>query len=326
MENLPRFPKLLQYGLYVLVILIACLASYIYLHSAPDRPVEILKKRWAQAPSQFLTIAGMDIHLRDEGPKADPEPIILIHGTSASLHTWNGWAEILTAKRRVIRFDLPGFGLTGPDPKNNYSIEHYAEIVVAVLDELKVNRAVLAGNSLGGHIAWVTAVLYPSKVSKLVLIDATGYAFEPVSIPLAFKLSQNPITSLLLKNVLPKSLVEASVRNVYGNPDLVSDALVDRYYELALRSGNRVALTERFKQSFPGTLAEKIKTINIPTLIIWGGKDRLVPPKFGQQFKQDIVNSQLVFFDELGHVPHEEAPEKTALVVEEFLVVNKGYY
>lgn len=310
---------ILKYSLYLLLTLAVFLGIYLYSNLAYDKSVTELSKRWAPEPSKFLNVAGMNIHYRDEGPKSDKAPIVLIHGTSASLHTWDGWVEELKAQRRVIRFDLPAFGLTGPDPQNNYTIEHYAEVVIAVLDKLKVDNSVLAGNSLGGYIAWATAVFYPDRVSKLILVDASGYPYDPESVPLAFKLSQNPIASRLLKNVLPKSLVEKSIKNVYGNPDLVTEELVNRYYELSLREGNRSALKARFEQTLPGALIEKIHTINVPTLLIWGRKDRLIPLKFGKQFEQEIVNSELIVFDDLGHVPHEENPQATVSAVLKFL-------
>ncbi|MBA6296435.1 alpha/beta hydrolase [Colwellia sp. MB02u-9] len=313
---------ILKSSFYLLLIAIVSLAIYLYVNKAPDRSVAELSQRWAAEPSQFLNIAGMNIHLRDEGPTSDQEPIVLIHGTSASLHTWDGWVEVLKEQRRVIRFDLPAFGLTGPDPQNNYKIEHYAEVVIAVLDKLQINKSVLAGNSLGGYIAWATAVLHPDRVSKLILVDASGYPYESTSIPLAFKLSKNPVTSLLLNNVLPKSLVARSVKNVYGNPDLVSDELVERYYQLSLRESNRSALKARFEQTLPGPLAKKIQTIKQPTLILWGKKDQLIPVKLGVQFAQEIANSQLIVFDKLGHVPHEEDPQATVSAVIKFLQVN----
>tara|TARA_R110001592_G_scaffold7321_12_gene41131 strand:+ start:573 stop:1529 length:957 start_codon:yes stop_codon:yes gene_type:complete len=316
--------RILKISLFILLSVVVLFASYLYVNQAPDKSVAELSKRWAAEPSQFMQIAGMNIHFRDEGPKSDEDPIVLIHGTSASLHTWDGWVDQLKTQRRVIRFDLPAFGLTGPDPKNNYTIEHYAEVVIAVLDELKVKKSVLAGNSLGGYIAWATAVLYPERVSQIILVDASGYPFKSESLPLAFKLSKNPITSRLLKNVLPKSLVKKSVENVYGNPDLVTSELVDRYYDLTLREGNRNALKERFKQTVPGDLAKKISTINVPTLIIWGRKDKLIPIKLAMKFKKDIINSQLVVFDDLGHVPHEENPQATVAVVKQFLQGNKS--
>ena len=314
--------QFLKYGLYLLLILAVALAVYIYANWAPDMSVKALSKRWAQSPSTFVNVAGMNIHLRDEGPKTDPEPIVLLHGTSASLHTWDGWADELSLQRRVIRFDLPGFGLTGPDPSNNYTIERYAYVVAALLKHLKLDKVVLGGNSLGGYVAWATAITYPDRVTKLILVDASGYQFEPESVPLAFKLSQYPIASLLLQNVLPKCVVAKSVKNVYGNPDLVSDELIQRYYELSLREGNRAALKERFKQSTPGALVDKLSTISMPTLIMWGCKDRLIPPKLGAQFNEDIANSQLIVFDYLGHVPHEEDPQTTVLAVKEFLNEN----
>jgi pimeloyl-ACP methyl ester carboxylesterase len=316
--------RILKISLLILLSVVVLFASYFYVNQAPDKSVAELSKRWAAEPSQFMQIAGMNIHFRDEGPKSDEYPIVLIHGTSASLHTWDGWVDQLKTQRRVIRFDLPAFGLTGPDPKNNYTIEHYAEVVIAVLDKLRVKKSVLAGNSLGGYIAWATAVLYPERVSKIILVDASGYPFKSESLPLAFKLSKNPIASRLLKNVLPKSLVKKSVENVYGNPDLVTSELVDRYYDLALRKGNRNALKERFKQTVPGDLAKKISTINVPTLIIWGRKDKLIPIKLAMKFKKDIINSQLVIFDDLGHVPHEENPQATVAVVKQFLQGNKS--
>ena len=164
--------------------------------------------------------------------------------------------------------------------------------------------------------------MYPNRVSKLILVDASGYPFESESVPLAFTLSKNALTNGILTNVLPKSLVEKSVKNVYGNPALVTDELVERYYQLTLREGNRAALKERFKQTIPGPLAKEIKTINVPTLLIWGRKDHLIPLDLGLKFEQDIKNSQLIIFDDLGHVPHEEDPQITVLAVKQFLKVD----
>jgi len=311
--------RILKYILYVFVALIVLLGIYIQTNKVDDIPVDDLKAKWAPAPSQFLDIEGMSIHLRDEGVKNDKTPILLIHGTGASLHTWDGWVDALKQDRRIIRFDLPAFGLTGPEPSNNYKIERYAEVVVAVLDKLNVDKVIIAGNSLGGFISWATTVIYPERVSQLILVDASGYPYDSKSVPIGFKLSSNPLTASMLKNFLPKSLVAKSVRNVYGNPDLVTDDLVQRYYELTLREGNRKALKQRLIQTRPGPLADKIPTISVPTLLIWGEKDLLIPLKFGERFDREIPNSELVVFKELGHVPHEEDPEATVNAVKTFL-------
>ena len=188
----------------VLVTVFVFLIAGLLATWAPDRSVEQLAIRWAPSPSTWLEVAGMRVHLRDEGPRDDKEPIVLLHGTSASLHTWDGWAETLKTQRRVIRFDLPAYGLTGPNPEGDYSVEAYVRFVLQVMDTLKVQRFVLAGNSLGGQIAWETAVAHPQRVAKLVLVDAGGYPFESQSVPLAFQLARLPVLRSVMEYVLPQ--------------------------------------------------------------------------------------------------------------------------
>ena len=306
------------------VLLITCLVfaiAGVMATWAPDRSVEQLGSRWAQAPSRFMEVSGMQVHLRDEGTRDDPLPIVLLHGTTASLHTWDGWTQELKHHRRVIRFDLPGFGLTGPSPSNNYSIEAYVRFVTAVLDALGVKSFVLAGNSLGGQIAWSTASVLPQRVSRLILVDAAGYPSQPVSVPLAFQVARLPGIRTLMEYVLPRGVVMQSVRNVYGDPSKVTPELVDRYYELSLRAGNRAALAHRFAQIGSGDV-NQIKALKLPTLIVWGGKDRLIPPDNAKRFVADIVGSRLVVFDELGHVPHEEDVQSTLQPVKTFLNIQ----
>jgi len=286
---------------------------------APDRDVDSLKARWAPPPSQFVGLMGMQVHLRDEGPRNDPQPIVLLHGTSASLHTWDGWAEALRGQRRVIRMDLPGFGLTGPMPDGDYQLTRYVEFVAALMDKLGVQQAVVAGNSFGGGLAWKLAVDHPARVSKLVLVDAAGYPYDPTSVPIGFKVAQIPWLRPVMENVLPRSMIESSVRNVYGDPSRIAPELIDRYFELTLRAGNRHALGERFSQSPGGQYAEQIPSVKQPTLILWGGQDRLIPPDNADRFQRDIAGSRLVVFDALGHVPHEEDPAATVAAVRAFL-------
>jgi pimeloyl-ACP methyl ester carboxylesterase len=303
----------------LLAAIALCVAGLAALSWAPDRPVSELRARWAPSPSTFIDVAGMSVHVRDEGPRDDPIPVVLLHGTSASLHTWEGWARALAGERRVIRFDLPGFGLTGPSPDNDYSIESYARFVTAVLDKLGVSRCVLAGNSLGGNIAWVAALAAPERVQRLVLVDAGGYPLQSTSVPLGFRLARIPVLNRLGEYLLPPGLVASSLRNVYGDPRLVTPELVELYSAMAVREGNRRALAQRFAQMVPGAHAGRIPEIKQPTLVLWGGRDRLIPPENGERFHRDIAGSRLVVFANLGHVPHEEDPAGTVAVVEQFL-------
>ncbi len=304
-------------------VLLMLTALALSLSRAPDREVETLVARWAPAPSDFIEVKGQVVHLRDEGPRDDPEPVLLIHGTSASLHTWEGWVKVLKTRRRIISFDLPGFGLTGPFAgqytPDDYRGDTYARFVLDLMDRLKLQRAVIGGNSLGGEVAWRTAVMAPQRVSGLILVDAVGPAFTPQSIPMGFMIARVPVIGRISEFALPRSVVAQSLAEVYGNPAKVTPELVDRYFELALRTGNRRALGLRLQQMVPGQDAEKLATIRQPTLILWGGRDRLIPPVAARQFQQAITVSKLVMFNDLGHVPQEEDPARTVEPVKAFL-------
>jgi pimeloyl-ACP methyl ester carboxylesterase len=294
-------------------------ALAMWLSRAPDWPVETLVARWAPSPSDFIELDGQLVHLRDEGPRDDPAPLVLVHGTSASLHTWEGWVAALRMQHRVISFDLPGFGLTGPNAAGDYRGDTYARFVLQLMDALKVQRFVIAGNSLGGEVAWRTALMAPERVTKLILVDAAGLDFEPTSVPIGFMLARVPVFNHVIDWVLPRPLVVSSVQSVYGDPAKVSEALVDRYYQLTLREGNRRALVQRLQQNERGADAGRIRELKLPTLILWGGRDRLIPPDVGRRFAADIAGSELVVFDDLGHVPQEEDPQRSVVIVEAFL-------
>ena len=311
---------LLRISLSLLALFLLLIGSFVILAWAPDRPVSALQARWAPPPSVFVEVAGMRVHLRDQGPRNDPRPIVLLHGTSASLHTWEGWATQLSQTHRVIRFDLPGFGLTGPAPDGNYTIAAYVRFVRAMLDHLGVSHCVLAGNSLGGSIAWETAAALPERVDRLILVDAGGYPLHATSVPIGFRLAGLWGVNRLMRVTLPRRVIESSVRNVFGDPDKVTPELIDRYYELTLRAGYRQALAQRFQlSSAAADESGRIAQLKLPTLILWGGRDHLIPPGDAERFHHDIAGSRVVMFDDLGHTPQEEDPARTAASVQEFL-------
>jgi len=309
--------------LRLLGVLLMLTAIAVALSRAPDRAPQTLVARWAMPPSDFIEVRGQLVHVRDEGPRTDPLPLLLLHGTGASLHTWDGWASALRATRRVIRIDLPGFGLTGPFSgqytPDDYRGDTYARFVLDVLDTLHVPRAVIGGNSLGGEVAWRAVTLAPQRFDKLILVDSSGYAFAPDDVPLGFRVARIPVLNRLSEHLLPRAVVAASLRSVYGDPAGVSDELVDRYFELTLREGNRRALRLRLQQLQMGEQAGRIATLALPTLVLWGGRDRLVPPDNARRFAADIRGATLIVFDTLGHVPQEEDPARTAAAVIDFL-------
>lgn len=304
--------------------LILLTAILLAVSRAPDLPPSALVARWAAPPSDFIDVGGQIVHLRDEGPRQDEEPIVLLHGTGASLHTWEGWVQVLRKSRRVITLDLRGFGLTGPAADGDYRVQSDVALVIALLERLKLPRVVLGGNSLGGEIAWRTALAAPDRVSRLLLVDSAGYAFLPQEIPLGFRLASLPVVRHLAQSILPRAITAASLRSVYGNPDRVTPALVDRYFQLTLREGNRGALIDRLAQHRWGADAERIRDIRQPTLILWGRLDRLIPLDSAERFARDIPGSTLTILDGLGHVPQEEDPLRSLEPVLGFLGLAPG--
>jgi len=304
-------------------LLLMITAAAVALTHTPDRSVDSLVTLWAPPPSDFMYVKGQFVHFRDEGPKTDPTPLVLIHGTAASLHTWQGWVGELRGHKRVITFDLPGFGLTGPFtgayPRDDYRADNLARFTLDFLDALHVQRFAIGGNSLGGEVAWRVATLAPARVDRLILVDATGYAFKPELVPLGFRVTRVPVLNRIGEYLTPRVLVEQSVRDVYADPSRVTGALVDRYFELLTREGNRHALNMRMEEVAKDLAPERIRTLKLPTLILWGAKDRLVPPVNAQQFHRDIAGSQLVIFPDLAHVPHEEDPRTSIAPVLAFL-------
>lgn len=284
-----------------------------------DIPLEVLKQRYANADSRFVSIEGMPVHNRVEGNPADTVPLLLLHGTGASLHTWDGWVGVMQGSRRIVRLDLPAFGLTGPTADGIYSAEMYQRVVIALLDSLGIDKADIAGNSLGGYIAWYTALHHPDRVRNLVLIDAAGYPLEQSEKPLAFRLAAIPGVNIIFKFITPRSVVEKSLTNLYVDDTKVTPALVDRYFELALRPGNRQAFLDRAKTIPSDTSYRRMSTITHRTLILWGAEDYFIPGSMAHRFARDLPNDTLVIVPNTGHVPMEELPEYTAQLALEFL-------
>jgi pimeloyl-ACP methyl ester carboxylesterase len=253
---------------------------------------------------------------------------VLVHGTGASLHTWEGWVRELRTQRRVITFDLPGFGLTGPSANADYHGDTYARFVLTLMDRLQVPRFVIGGNSLGGEVAWRVASLAPQRVDRLLLVDAAGYPLAPESVPLGFRAARLPVLGWLGEHLLPRGVIASSLHDVYGDASHVSDALVERYFELTLREGNRRALSQRLHAmeqdlADPDQVVARLRGLRVPTLILWGGRDRLIPIESGRRFEADIAGSRLVLIDDLGHVPQEEDPQRSLAAVASFLGLRR---
>lgn len=305
--------NLLKYSLSAIT---AFLIIVIAINWKNDIDLNKLKDKYAYPSSYFISIDGINVHYRDVGKG---EAILLIHGTGASLHTWEKWIDILSPGYRVISFDLPGFGLTGPDPNHNYQISRYTAILDSLMVKLKVDSFHIAGNSLGGLVAWRYTTEFPKKILTLNLIDAAGLPQPGKKPPFIFQLAKLPVLSTLMQKVTPKSIIENSMLDVYKNDKLVTEKLIDRYFELSLREGNRTAFVKRMSQLNEKLDINDLKKITAPVLIQWGKDDLWIPLAKGYEFKKIIPKAELKIYNS-GHVPMEENPMET---VEDYMIFLK---
>jgi pimeloyl-ACP methyl ester carboxylesterase len=313
--------------LYTLGGLIALLAVGWAIFATPDIPAATLKAKYANAASQFVTLApGTTIHMRDEGPR-DGFPVVLVHGSNASLHTWEPWAQRLAAKGyRVITLDLPAHGLTGETREGQYTNAAYVGVVEKLVDRLGLQRFVLGGNSMGGGVSWRYAVAHPDRVAGLILVDASGKP-QPKGArpPIGFNLARIPLIREAMATVTPRALIASSFKQSIANQAIATPAMIDRYWELLLYPGNRRATVQRFGQ-YQGQddAAAKLKTLAMPTLIIWGREDHFIPLSVGEWFNQTIPGSRITVLDGIGHIPMEEAPDRSLAPVLDLLEKVNG--
>jgi pimeloyl-ACP methyl ester carboxylesterase len=296
------------------VLLLAMVAMGAWLWT-PDKSRAELDATYLNAPADYVDVAGLKLHVRDSGSKTDPA-VILLHGLGSSLHTWEPWAQSLSGTHRVIRYDLPGFALTGADPARNYSEARGMEVLAALMDKLSIVRASIVGNSMGGRLAWNFAANYPQRIDKLVLISPDGFESPGYTYG---KSPDVPALVKLMRYVLPKSFLRMNLAPAYADASLLSDAVVTRYHDLMLAPGVRDAMIARMGQTVLTDPVPALRRILAPTLLLWGEKDALIPLSNAADYKNALPNAELVTLPDLGHVPHEEAPAASLAPVQAFL-------
>jgi len=304
-----------------LLALIGVLVIAFLFFRTPDTDAAEMRAKYGGPPSQFVAIGdGVTVHLRDEGPK-DAPAIVLLHGSNADLHTWEPWVQALKGQYRVIRFDQVGHGLTGPDPKQDYSRDNYVADILEVADKLGLKQFVLGGNSMGGKHALAFAVKHPQRLTGLVLVDGSGGpmlkldkkddAASSSSGNIGFTIARMPGVNLLVEQVTPRRLIAQSLEQSVSVKSVASEAAVDRYWELLRYPGNRRATLKRFGYPYDPLTEAEIAAVTTPTLILWGEEDRLIPVEAGQWLAKTMPNNALVIYPKIGHLPHEEAVEAT---------------
>jgi pimeloyl-ACP methyl ester carboxylesterase len=304
-----RWPRRL--AIVVLAIVALLLGAWLVFR-VDDIPVADLRAKYGSPASQYVELApGTVIHLRDEGPR-DGFPIMLLHGSNASLHTWEPWVARLKDRFRVISFDFPAHGLSGPVPSRDYSAESYVAITEKVASHLGLTRFALGGNSMGGGVAWRYTAKHPDQVAALILVDAAGQppTKKNESTPLGFRIANTPILRDIAATVTPRSLLESSFKQSVAVQAIATPAMIDRYWELLRYPGNRQATLDRFGGYRAATATDAVAGITAPTLILWGRDDKVIPVTSAAWFSSQLPNARVTILDEVGHIPMEEAPDR----------------
>jgi pimeloyl-ACP methyl ester carboxylesterase len=290
--------------------LIALIGITLALLWTPDTDRAAMIAKYGGTDAHFVTDAdGMNIHYRDQG-NVDGPVLVLIHGSNTSLQSWDLLVPELKTDYRLILLDLPGHGLTGPDPKRDYSARSLSDAVLRVMDEVGVKRAVLVGHSMGGWVAWRTALSDPQRVSGLVLIDASGPVTDEAVKPyLAARLAKSKIGQIFLKHITPKSVIKKTLEQIIYDDSLINDELINRYWELTRFPGNRAGMIDRANTDREPEMWEQAGNISVPTLVLWGEEDVTVPIFFGRAFDERIPRSQLIIYPHAAHMPLLDVPK-----------------
>jgi pimeloyl-ACP methyl ester carboxylesterase len=316
---------MIRWTLAVLLLLLVLAGIFLVKRDLPAVEVDA---KYSNAASRFLSLpSGARIHYRDQG-NPDGPPVVLIHGSNASLHAWEPWVAILGDDYRIVTLDLPGHGLTGRVPDDDYGTEAFVATVKAVVESTGLSRFVLGGNSMGGGVTWQYALRHPDDVQAMILVDASGpWSWrEPqdgsaTQRPLVFELMAKPWFRAVAGYLDPYYLTVQGLRSAYNNSPVVDDALIARYYELALREGSRTATMKRFAgfASRAAAAEPDLSVLDQPTLILWGARDALIPVAVGERFATVLPHATLAIYPDVGHVPMEEIPAQSAADVRQFL-------
>jgi pimeloyl-ACP methyl ester carboxylesterase len=313
--------RFLKWFFALLLLAIAALFIWGY---APDSDPAAMKAKYTNAASRFVEVEpGLTLHIRDEG-KADGPVLVLVHGSNASLQTWEPWVKRLGGKYRIISFDTPGHGLTGPHPRGVYQASDYVQTLDALMAKLNITKFALAGNSMGGWIGWNYVLSHGDKLSALVMVDAGGAPNpNPPSLPIGYRLAYMPVVKEFLRYITPRSVIEKSIRQTLYVQAPIDDKMIDRYWEMIRYPGNRIATGPRLavKRAIP--TKDQFAGVTVPTLVMWGDRDSLTPVSGADWFASAIPGAQKIIYKDVGHIPMEEVADRSAADVDAFLSVKR---
>lgn len=308
--------KFLVLPLLILVLLVSAVAlgAYLWLR-APDIPGAELEARLATPVDRYLDLGdGLRLHYRDEGPQGQPDApvLVLLHGYGDSYATWEGWAGELKKAHRVISLDLPGHGLTAAPAGTLIDREAQARLVLRFGEQLKLPPYVLVGNSMGGGVAWQLALLAPQALRGLVLVDAAGWPMPPSTPSLAFRILAHPWGRALLERIDNRPLIRQGLAAQVGDKTLITDELVDRWALYQRYPGHRSILMSVAPGAQASVTAERLAGLHLPTLVLHGEIDPILPLEHSRRFAAAIAGAELIVYPGIGHLPQREIAQRSA--------------
>lgn len=269
------------------------------------------------ASSRFISLGDVRVHYRSEGRGP---ALVLLHGLMSCLRVWDGWVDELAPHYRVIRLDLPGFGASSPPAGQDYSLAYTLELLEELRARLDLDRFHLAGNDLGGFLAWLYAAQHPERVDKLILLDPLGY---PNELPPFVRVSAWPMLSEVLGTLGAHLVLAHYLRAAYGDPAIADQPSVARQRELLERASNRRALRETCRQlrehERDHKLRRAMRRLRAETLLMWGERDLLLAPSGLEAWRRDLPTASVRLYAGAGHMPMEELPVLTARDAHGFL-------
>lgn len=313
--------KTLLRGLGVALVLIVVLGAIGWLlMRRPDIPYATLEARYGYADSRYMDLpGGVRAHYRDVGPREAPA-IVLVHGFAASTHAWDAWVKALSKDYRVVVLDLPGHGLTRTGAGYVVRSDSLENAIDGVTRGLGLTRFTLGGHSMGGEVAWTYALDHADRVQRLILVDASGWPNEGRGGGMVFKFLGNPVGRRVLKEIEIRPLMTQALGSAYVDPKLVTPALIDRYVDLARAPGHReILLSQRPRRV---ATAPDLSSIHVPTLILFGQDDRVIPPADGEKFHKAIPGATLILYPGVGHMPMEQIPDRSVADLRAWLAAH----
>jgi len=314
-----KFPRIFGYTLATLAG-VTTVGIGIALWAYRDIPADVLEARYVGRASKFINIDGVRIHFRDEG---EGPAVLLLHAGFGSLMDWDSWADALDDAYRIVRMDFPGHGLTGPDPRGDYSLERTLELTETFIDAMDLDTFSIAGSSMGGRIAALIAKAHPERIENLIIVN-----------PIALESGRGPTGSgatvpksaWVLTYITPRWLARYMLESRFGDRERLTDELIDRWHDLWLREGQREAQLKRLEQAATEETEDIIPALKPRTLLLWGEADSqadlMQKDAYRQRF-ENVESLSIHIYPNVGRMPELEIGQETGRDVRAFLELGR---